>query len=183
MGLIDRLRRLPDWCGRNKKNIALFSFTMASWVTVAYSIKIVPAGHVVVKEDIFGNVGDGIYADNQLVLKIPFYQKGVTVRTLPVKKRFIKEYITKDNRHVEVRVLTRMQPKIHWIPEIYRNFGKDYGRGFLEKEGTHDVSEVCKDFLYDELVNDEIVSESAAVPFYSNQFFQKSTSEFESMIP
>ncbi len=131
----------------------------------AYAQKIVPGGHVVLKEDIFGRVGNDIYADNQLVLKIPFYQKGVTIRTQPVKKRFIKEYITQDGRNVEVRVLTRLQPKIHWIPEIYRNFGKDYGRGFLEKEATHDVSMVCKDYAYDSLLNNDVLAEKAAVHF------------------
>ena len=64
---------------------------------------------------------------------------------------------------MEVRLVCRLQPKVHWVPEIYYKFGtlsrvvwfvkgglvwflspnwrcgtairgKDYGRGFLEKE-------------------------------------------------
>eukprot|EP00441_Pelagodinium_beii_P039478 CAMPEP_0197637226 /NCGR_PEP_ID=MMETSP1338-20131121/12515_1 /TAXON_ID=43686 ORGANISM="Pelagodinium beii, Strain RCC1491" /NCGR_SAMPLE_ID=MMETSP1338 /ASSEMBLY_ACC=CAM_ASM_000754 /LENGTH=120 /DNA_ID=CAMNT_0043209617 /DNA_START=198 /DNA_END=560 /DNA_ORIENTATION=- len=75
------------------------------------------------------------------------------MRLIPVKKRFIKEYKTKDGRDVEVRLLCRLQPKVHWTPEIYYKFGKDYGRGFLEKEATVDIAEVVKNYTLDELVN------------------------------
>merc|ERR1712113_1125424 len=63
-----------------------------------------------------------------------------------------KEYRTSDGRDVEVRLLCRSQPKVHWVPEIYYKFGKDYGRGFLEKEAGVDIAEVVKKYSFDELV-------------------------------
>eukprot|EP00971_Amphidinium_carterae_P217632 4320105-Amphidinium_carterae.1 len=77
----------------------------------------------------------------------------VQIRLIPVKKRFIREYKTKDGRDVEVRLICRLQPKVHWVPEIYVKFGKDYGKGFLEKEAHVDICEVCKQYTFDELVH------------------------------
>merc|ERR1712157_28207 len=63
-----------------------------------------------------------------------------------------KEFKTRDSRDVEVRLLCRLQPKVHWVPEIYYKFGKDYGRGFLEKEASVDISEVVNKYTFDERV-------------------------------
>jgi len=117
------------------------------------SMKRIVPGHVGLIEDLNGNVRPYVYDDSQLVLAIPIWEHCVNVRLIPVKKRFIKEYQTKDGRDVEVRVLCRLQPKVHWVPEIYCKFGKDYGRGFLEKEATVDISEVVKQHTFDELVH------------------------------
>merc|ERR1711953_759163 len=92
------------------------------------------------------------YDDGQLVIAIPIWQRCINMRLIPVKKRFIKEYKTKDGRDVEVRLLCRLQPKVHWAPEIYTKFGKDYGRGFLEREATVDIAEVVKRYTLQELV-------------------------------
>merc|ERR1712150_304385 len=75
----------------------------------------------------------------------------------------IKEFTTKDGRHGEVRLLCRLQPKVHWVPEIYYKFGKDYGRGFLEKEATVDISEVVKQYNFQELVSGKEESVDAVV--------------------
>ena len=91
MGLVDRLRRLGPWFQRNKKNVFLSATTIVTACSIAYSFKLVPGGHVVVIQDVFGNVRNCLYAENQLVLKIPFFQKGISMRTLPTKKRFVKE--------------------------------------------------------------------------------------------
>eukprot|EP00913_Durusdinium_trenchii_P026333 g24709.t1 len=58
-----------------------------------------------------------------------------------------------DGKDVEVRLVCRLQPKVHWVPEIYYKFGKDYGRGFLEKEASVDISEVVKKYTFSELVS------------------------------
>merc|ERR1711957_1037397 len=81
------------------------------------------------------------------------WQKCINMRLIPVKKRFIKEYKTSDGKDVEVRLVCRMQPKVHWVPEIYYKFGKDYGRGFLEKEATVDIAEVVKSHTFEELIS------------------------------
>merc|ERR1712187_356154 len=103
--------------------------------------------------DQLGNLRPYVYDDGQLVIAIPIWQRCINMRLIPVKKRFIKEYKPKDGRDVEVRLLCRLQPKVHWVPEIYYKFGKDYGRGFLEKEVSVDISEVVLHHTFDELVS------------------------------
>merc|ERR1712151_752184 len=93
-----------------------------------------------------------VYDDGQLVIAIPIWQRCINIRLIPVKKRFIKEYKTKDGKDVEVRLLCRLQPKVHWGPEIYLKFGKDFGRGFLEQEASTDIEEVVKRYTFDDLV-------------------------------
>merc|ERR1712137_374777 len=63
------------------------------------------------------------------------------------------EYTTSDGKSIEVRLLCRLQPKVHWVPEIYYKFGKDYGRSFLEREATVDIEEAVKRYTFDELIN------------------------------
>ncbi|CAJ1401310.1 unnamed protein product [Effrenium voratum] len=126
---------------------------MTFGVLALFSMKRVTPGHVALIEDWQGNLQPYIYDDSQMVLAIPFWHRCIHIRLIPVKKRFIKEFKTKDNRDVEVRLVCRMQPKVHWVPEIYYKFGKDYGRGFLEKEASVDISEVVKLHTFAELVS------------------------------
>ncbi|KAF4750528.1 hypothetical protein FOZ62_012358 [Perkinsus olseni] len=76
------------------------------------------------------------------------------MREIPAKKRFIKEFVTKDDRNVEIRMLCSISAKVHWMPEIYYKFGKDFGRGFLEREATIDVEEVVRKYTLEELLED-----------------------------
>merc|ERR1712151_1268519 len=110
-----------------------------------------------------------IYDDGQLVIAIPIWQRCINIRLIPVKKRFIKEFKTRDSRDVEVRLLCRMQPKVHWVPEIYYKFGKDYGRGFLEKEASVDISEVVKMHTLAELVSGSDDAMDAITEHISNR--------------
>mmetsp|Transcript_77143 Transcript_77143/g.136128 ORF Transcript_77143/g.136128 Transcript_77143/m.136128 type:complete len:199 (-) Transcript_77143:86-682(-) len=153
--MASRAARLVNWMKvvDNQKNLARLTIGLSSVSLALYSMKRVTPGHVGLIEDWQGNLQPHIYDDGQLVLAIPFWHKMINMRLIPVKKRFIKEYKTKDGRDVEVRLLCRLQPKVHWTPEIYYKFGKDYGRGFLEKEATVDIAEVVKNYTLDELVN------------------------------
>merc|ERR1719174_1782150 len=116
------------------------------------SMKRVTPGHVGLIEDWNGNLRPYVCDDSQLVLAIPGFQHIINMRLIPVKKRFIKEYKTKDGRDVEVRLLCRLQPKVHWVPEIYTKFGKDYGRGFLEREATVDIADIVRMYTLEELL-------------------------------
>ncbi|CAE7900154.1 unnamed protein product [Symbiodinium microadriaticum] len=126
---------------------------MSFCVLTMMSMKRVTPGHVGLIEDWQGTLRPYIYDDSQLVLAIPFWHRLINMRLIPVKKRYIKEFKTKDGRDVEVRLVCRLQPKVHWIPEIYYKFGKDYGRGFLEKEASVDISEVVKTRTFAELIS------------------------------
>eukprot|EP00403_Amphidinium_massartii_P018846 CAMPEP_0178426860 /NCGR_PEP_ID=MMETSP0689_2-20121128/29448_1 /TAXON_ID=160604 /ORGANISM="Amphidinium massartii, Strain CS-259" /LENGTH=193 /DNA_ID=CAMNT_0020048551 /DNA_START=21 /DNA_END=599 /DNA_ORIENTATION=+ len=150
-----RLKRLAGWFQdvENQKNIAKLMAGSATFGLMLLSMKRVVPGHVGIIEDLNGNVRPYLYDDSQLILAIPIWQRCVNIRLIPVKKRFIREYKSKDGRDVEVRLICRLQPKVHWVPELYVKFGKDYGKGFLEKEATVDIGEVCKQYTFDELVN------------------------------
>eukprot|EP00747_Dinoflagellata_sp_TGD_P167685 gnl/TRDRNA2_/TRDRNA2_192522_c0_seq1.p1 gnl/TRDRNA2_/TRDRNA2_192522_c0~~gnl/TRDRNA2_/TRDRNA2_192522_c0_seq1.p1 ORF type:complete len:219 (-),score=50.15 gnl/TRDRNA2_/TRDRNA2_192522_c0_seq1:152-748(-) len=160
-----RLARIVGWFKKekNQKNVARLVGGCGALSLMLMSMKRVTPGHVGLIEDINGNLRPYVYDDSQLVLAIPIWQKCVNIRLIPVKKRFIKEYKTKDDRDIEVRLLCRLQPKVHWVPEIYYKFGKDYGRGFLEKEATIDISEVVKQHTFDEIISgtDEFIDRLA----------------------
>jgi len=153
--LSGRLKRFTLWfkSTENLKNLGRMTGGITFFSLALLSMKRVSPGHVGLIEDLNGNLRPYVYDDRQLVIAIPIWQRCINMRFIPVKKRFIKEYTTKDNRNVEVRLLCRLQPKVHWIPEIYYKFGKDYGRGFLEREATVDIADVVKNYTLDELVH------------------------------
>ncbi|CAL1162940.1 unnamed protein product [Cladocopium goreaui] len=153
--MASRWERIGAWLKKveNQKNLARFTGGMTLSLLALSSMKRVTPGHVGLIEDWQGNLRPFIYDDSQMVLAIPIWHRIVNIRLIPVKKRFIKEYSTKDGKDVEVRLVCRLQPKVHWVPEIYYKFGKDYGRGFLEKEATVDISEVVKNYTFAELVS------------------------------
>jgi len=159
--MASRSARIVAWLRKteNLKNLGRMVGGVSFFSLCLLSMKRVAPGHVGLIEDRMGNLRPYIYDDGQLVIAIPLWQRCINMRLIPVKKRFIKEYKTKDGRDVEVRLLCRLQPKVHWVPEIYYKFGKDYGRGFLEKEASVDISEVVKNHTFDELVKgtDEVV--------------------------
>ena len=75
------------------------------------------------------------------------------MRLMPVRKRFVRSFPTKDGQEVEIRFVGRFQPKIHWVREIWLAWGKDYARNFLEVEGAIDMEEVCKKYTLRELTD------------------------------
>lgn len=129
--------------------------------TLIYSMKRTPDGHVALVLDSNGKPKPYIYDSSQLTIVTPYFEEFVLMRTMPVTKRFIKEYQTKDSKAVEVRVVVKVQPKIQWIPELYTWFGRDYARGFLEKEATMDVQSVCSKYTLSQLLNasDQLLDE------------------------
>merc|ERR1719408_572274 len=149
-----RLKRIAAWLRviDNQKNLARLIGSCSAVGTALLSMKRVAPGHVGIIEDMRGNLRPYVYDDGQLVLAVPFWQRCINIRLIPVKKRFIKEYYTKDDKEVEVRLLCRMCPKVHWVPEIYLKFGMDYGRGFLEQEASIDIGSIVKQYTLAELV-------------------------------
>ncbi|CAE8643063.1 unnamed protein product [Polarella glacialis] len=166
-----RAARIAAWLrvADNQKNLARFVGGMTVCTMSLMSLKRVTPGHVGLIEDRQGTLRPYIYDDGQLVLAIPFWQRCINIRLIPVKKRFIKEYKSKDGRDVEVRLLCRLQPRVHWVPEIYYKFGKDYGRGFLEKEASVDIAEVVKRYSFAELVNGSEEVQDAIADEISNR--------------
>eukprot|EP00929_Paragymnodinium_shiwhaense_P116012 TRINITY_DN85247_c0_g1_i1.p1 TRINITY_DN85247_c0_g1~~TRINITY_DN85247_c0_g1_i1.p1 ORF type:complete len:207 (+),score=40.14 TRINITY_DN85247_c0_g1_i1:172-792(+) len=153
---VGRLARWKQWFEKpeNIKSLGRLVGGVTFFSLALTSMKRIVPGHVGLIEDMNGNLRPYVYDDSQLVLAIPIWQKCINMRMIPVKKRLIKEYKTKDGKDVEVRVVCRLQPKVHWVPEIYYKFGKDYGRGFLEKEATCDIEEVVKKYNLADLVSD-----------------------------
>merc|ERR1711924_45485 len=84
----------------NQKNVARLVGGSGVATLMLLSMKRVTPGHVGLIEDINGNLRPYVYDDSQLVLAIPIWQKCVNIRLIPVKKRFIKEYKTKDDRDI-----------------------------------------------------------------------------------
>ena len=153
MGIIS-LPGVFRWASANKKNIAVFGITATAGIASFATLKLIPGGHVGIVVDRLGNVRPYVFESKQLVIIAPFWERIVSMRTMPVRKRFIKEFTTRDGKAVEARLVVSMEAKMHWLPEIYKKFGKDFARSFLEREASIDVEEVCKKYTAAELMND-----------------------------
>ena len=113
--------------------------------------------------DRLGNVQPWVFESKQLVFVVPFWQSIVSMRTMPVRKRFIKEFESKDGKEVEVRLVVSVEARTHYLPETYKKFGKDFARSFLEREASIDCEEVVKRYTASELINDGPAYEEACM--------------------
>lgn len=150
-----------NWAKMNRRNLAALSVTIAAGFASFTALRLIPGGHVGLVVDRLGDVKPWVFESKQLVFVIPFWQKIVSMRTMPVRKRFIKEFKSKDGKDVEVRLVVSMEAKTHYLPETYTKFGKDFARGFLEREASVDCEEVMKKFTASELMNDGPAYEAA----------------------
>ena len=145
----------------NRKNLAVLSLTLAAGASSFAALRLIPGGHVGLVVDRLGNVQPWVFESKQLVFVVPFWQSIVSMRTMPVRKRFIKEFTTKDGRPIEVRLVVSVEAKTHYLPETFMKFGKDFARSFLEREASIDCEEICKNFTAAELMNDGPAYEAA----------------------
>lgn len=111
--------------------------------------------------DRLGNVQPWVFESKQLVFVVPFWQRIVSMRTMPVRKRFIKEFKSKDGKDVEIRLVVSVEAKTHYLPETYMKFGKDFARSFLEREASIDCEEVMKKYTATDLLVDGPAYEEA----------------------
>ena len=132
----------------------MLSLTLLAGTASFTALRLIPGGHVGLVVDRLGNVQPWVFESKQVVVIIPFWQRIVSMRTMPVRKRFIKEFETKDGKKVEVRLVVSVEAKMHYLPETYMKFGKDFSRSFLEREASVDCEEVCKKYSASELIND-----------------------------
>ncbi len=132
----------------------MLSLSVLAGTSTFAGLKLIPGGHVGLVVDRLGNVQPWVFESKQLVVIVPFWQQIVSMRTMPVRKRFIKEFRTKDGKVVEVRLVISVEAKLHYLPETYIKFGKDFARSFLEREATVDCEEVCKQYTAAELMQD-----------------------------
>ncbi|KAF8821455.1 putative prohibitin family protein [Cardiosporidium cionae] len=145
-------RFCTEWTVDRKRNVKMVT-GCAAFATVCISCtKNVPPGHVGLLEDWNGNMKPHIFDDTMTYVYLPIYQRPISFRVTPVKKKFIKEYKTKDGKTIEIVLQMRLQPKIPYAIEIYSRFGKDYAKRFVEQEASLDVSSVVAQHTFEELV-------------------------------
>ena len=152
-----------NWTRTNRKNLAVLSVTLFAGVGSFAALRLIPGGHVGLVVDRLGNVQPWVFESKQLVFVVPFWQQIVSMRTMPVRKRFIKEFTSKDSKDVEVRLVVSVEARTHYLPETYKKFGKDFARSFLEREASIDCEEVIKKYTAAELLNDGPAYEAACM--------------------
>ncbi|KAF4695362.1 hypothetical protein FOZ60_004852 [Perkinsus olseni] len=113
-----------EWLQQNWKNLVICIGSVGIFLGGFLAVRVVPGQHVALVVDRLGNVKPYVYDSSQ------------------------------DDRNVEIRMLCSISAKVHWMPEIYYKFGKDFGRGFLEREATIDVEEVVRKYTLEELLED-----------------------------
>ena len=141
----------------------MLSLTLTVGASTFAALRLIPGGHVGLVVDRLGNVQPWVFESKQLVFVLPFWQRIVSMRTMPVRKRFIKEFTAKDGKAVEVRLVVSVEAKTHYLPETYMKFGKDFARSFLDREASIDCEEICKKFTAAELMNDGPAYENACI--------------------
>jgi len=146
-------QRVATFVTNNKKGVAQLIVGCTVGGLGLFSLKRIPTGHVGVVENWHGQIKPFVFSDSQMVICVPFYEKMIPVRILPVKKRYVKRVETADGEEVMARLVTKIQAKVHWVPELYLTFGKDYGRAFLEQEASQDLVNAAKNYTKDELIN------------------------------
>jgi hypothetical protein len=150
-----------NWAKVNRRNLGMLSLSVFAGTATFAGLKLIPGGHVGLVVDRLGNVQPWVFESKQLVVIVPFWQQIVSMRTMPVRKRFIKEFNTKDGKSVEARLVVSVEAKMHYLPETYVKFGKDFARTFLELEASVDCEEVCKKYTAAELMTDGPAYEEA----------------------
>ena len=160
MGIIS-LPGVYKWACLNRRNLSMLALTVTTGVASFAALRLIPGGHVGLVVDRMGKVEPYVFESKQLVMIIPFWQTIVSMRTMPVRKRFIKEFTTKDNQQVEIRLVVSMEAKMHYLPETFTKFGKDFSRSFLEREASIDCEEVIKKFNAKDLLVDGTKYEEA----------------------
>ena len=98
--VLQKAQQTPSWLWANKRNLALLSGSAAAGATSYHCMNRIPGGHAGLVRDLEGGdiVRDTIFDENQVALLNPFRQELVPMRLLPVKKRFIRTFTTKDDR-------------------------------------------------------------------------------------
>jgi hypothetical protein len=162
MGIIS-LPGIWNWAKTNRKNLAVLSTTVFAGASSFAALRLIPGGHVGLVVDRLGNVQPWVFESKQLVFVVPFWQSIVSMRTMPVRKRFIKEFESKDGKEIEVRLVVSVEARTHYLPETFKKFGKDFARSFLEREASIDCEEVVKRYTASELINDGPAYEQACM--------------------
>eukprot|EP00922_Rhytidocystis_sp_ex-Travisia-forbesii_P030492 GHVS01045052.1.p1 GENE.GHVS01045052.1~~GHVS01045052.1.p1 ORF type:complete len:256 (+),score=54.26 GHVS01045052.1:107-874(+) len=146
------------------RNLAAVGTSFSVFAGAWACSKRVPGGHVGLLEDWNGNVREELYDDDHLFFFLPIYYHTVVLRLFPVKKRLTRICQTKDKQPIEVCLQIRLQPKIAFCRDIYVRLGRDYARGFVEKEAVLDLDEVVREYTFDQLVHSKAAeySESAS---------------------
>uniref|UniRef100_A0A0G4FNH7 Prohibitin n=1 Tax=Chromera velia CCMP2878 TaxID=1169474 RepID=A0A0G4FNH7_9ALVE len=149
---------LYDWPVQRKKNWRLLIVSFTFFGGFYMCIKQVPGGHVglLLDKRKKGVVLPDVYEPNMVILHNPLRYEPVSFRTFPIKKKLVREFVTKDKKIVEVLLQAKMEPKVAYAPEIMGRFGKDYGKRYLEEELSIDLASVIRQHTFAELVaNDE----------------------------
>jgi hypothetical protein len=154
---------LFQWMFRNRKNIAIGVFGVGGSLSTLMAIRQIPADHIGIVRNRNGGIRPHVFHSTEVAVIIPFWEHIVLMREKPVNKRFIKEFKTSENKDIEARLVITIQPPMHWMPEIFYKFGRDYGRTFLEREATIDFEEVCKRYTSSDLLEEGSVKQKEAI--------------------
>jgi SPFH domain / Band 7 family len=151
-----------SWLRKNRTGVLQGVLGVSTSIAIMSSLRPIPAEHVGIVRNRSGGIRSQVFHSSEVPMIIPFWEHVILMREKPVQKRFIKEFNTQDNKTIETRLVISLQPPVHWMPEVFYKFGKDYGRTFLEREASIDCEEVCKKFTASDLLA-EGDSQSAAV--------------------
>ncbi|CAD7963704.1 unnamed protein product [Amoebophrya sp. A120] len=137
---------------RNRVNFLMFASTVSVAAACWFSVRRISPGCVgLLIND--GKAQPHVFDGGMLLITNPLRDSYVSMRLSPVLKRFIRTYKTVDGKDIEIHMRCALKIKLHWAPEIWQTFGRDFGRGFLEKEFDLDAKDVLKKYTFIELTH------------------------------
>lgn len=135
--------------GMNLKNLRLFSVCFLTSFLLYITLKKVPEGYVcILEKKTDQTVSPYIYDDQMIFFYNPLKYKVVLMRIVPIHKKYSNIYETLDKKKIRVLLEVKMKPKIPFIIDIYKSFGSNYSRNYIEREMNLDIKSIVNQFNF-----------------------------------
>ncbi|SBS81235.1 prohibitin-like protein, putative [Plasmodium ovale curtisi] len=139
---------------RSLKNFNLAALCLITSLFFYFTMKKVPEGYICLvqnKNDL--SVLPYIYDDLMTFFFNPLKYKIILMRIIPIQKKYLNVYETRDKKKIKVKLEVKMKPKIPFIIDIYSSFGINYSSNYIEREMNFDIKNVVKNYNFDTLLN------------------------------
>ncbi|SBT73837.1 prohibitin-like protein, putative [Plasmodium ovale] len=139
---------------RSLKNFNLAAVCLITSLFFYFTMKKVPEGYICLvqnKNDL--SVLPYIYDDLMTFFFNPLKYKVILMRIIPIQKKYVNVYETRDKKKIRVKLEVKMKPKIPFIIDIYSSFGINYSSNYIEREMNFDIKNVVKNYNFDTLLN------------------------------
>ncbi|CCF73932.1 hypothetical protein BMR1_02g03915 [Babesia microti strain RI] len=117
-------------------------------------VTIIPPGYVGILDNIDGTIDPYISEGKMVLIHFPYYERGVTFRISPIRRKIINTFTTNDGKQIEAVVFCTLQAKAAYAAEIYILFGSHFSKSFAEREMEFDLARVIEKYKYEDFFDE-----------------------------